>query len=114
MIAQLLLSALLLFLLLYAWHASREVPLIALSIGIASGLGFYFVWMPDQANWLASQVGIGRGADLFLYLWVVVSLLFILQLHLKLRAQMTLVTRLARHIALAEASGDPAAPGTGD
>lgn len=113
MIAQLLLSLLLVAMLLYAWHASRQVPLIALSIGLAGLFGLYFVWVPEQANVIAEWIGIGRGADLFLYLWVIVSLLFILQLHLKLRAQLDLLTRLARHIALAEAKDGKGSPQAG-
>jgi hypothetical protein len=52
---------------------------------------------------LAELAGIGRGVDLIIYTWVVISLLVVLNLHLKLRAQMELITALAREIAIANA-----------
>jgi small membrane protein len=52
---------------------------------------------------LAEVAGIGRGVDLIIYTWVVISLLVVLNLHLKLRAQMELITALAREIAIANA-----------
>ena len=64
--------------------------------------------MPSYSTWLAEFVGIGRGVDLILYTWVGISLIVILNLHLKLRTQLELITILARKIALAE----PAAPST--
>ena len=45
--------------------------------------------------------GIGRGVDLILYLWLVISLIVVLNLHLKLRAQMEIITVIAREIAIA-------------
>jgi hypothetical protein len=103
MIAQLLLSALLVAMLAYAVIAARRTRLVATLIGLAALAGIYFVWSPASANWLAHEVGIGRGADLVLYLWVVLSMLVGLNLHLRLRTQAELTTRLARALALAEA-----------
>ena len=65
--------------------------------------GLYFVWFPSHATILAELAGIGRGVDLILYVWVVISLLIVLNLHLKLRAQMELITALAREIAIVKA-----------
>jgi small membrane protein len=48
--------------------------------------------------------GIGRGVDLIIYTWVAISLLVLLNLHLKLRAQMDLITVLARQMAIAGAA----------
>src|SRR5262245_9243921 len=103
MIAQLVLTALLLGVLLYAWTEYRRSPAVAgVAVLVAFG-GLYFVWFPDHATALAELVGIGRGVDLILYIWVVISLLVMLNLHLKLRAQMELITELAREIAIAKA-----------
>jgi small membrane protein len=103
MIAQLVLTALLLGVLLYAWTEYRRSPAVAgVAVLVAIG-GLYFVWFPDHATALAELVGIGRGVDLILYIWVVISLLVMLNLHLKLRAQMELITELAREIAIAKA-----------
>jgi small membrane protein len=109
MIAQLLLSGLLFGILLYAWAEYRRSPVVALLSVWTAFAGLYFVWIPSHATRLAEFVGIGRGVDLILYTWVVISLVVLLNLHLKLRAQMELITVLARTLAIAEASRGKAA-----
>src|SRR5215469_18847887 len=108
MIAQLILTALLLGIVLYAWTEHKRSRAIGLLAMFAAMTGLYFVWMPSHATWLAELVGIGRGVDLILYVWVIISLLVMLNLHLKLRSQMELITALTRELALANAR--PAAP----
>ena len=103
MIASILLSTILCGILVYAWSEQRRVPLVAICTIIAAVGGLYFVWFPSQANQLAELVGIGRGADLILYMWVLISLLILFNLHLKLRSQMELITELARDLALLQA-----------
>ena len=110
MIAQIGLTALLLCIMVYAWTEYRRSPVIGIVAVAAAGAGLYFVWLPSQATWLASLVGIGRGVDLILYVWVVISLIVFLNLHLKLRAQTETITVLAREIAIANAR--PAKPTT--
>jgi hypothetical protein len=39
----------------------------------------YFVWVPSHATRLAEFVGIGRGVDLNIYIWIVISLLLLTQ-----------------------------------
>jgi small membrane protein len=106
MIAQLMLSAMLFAVLLYATMTYRQAPIIGLLAVLAAFSGLYFVWVPHHATWLAELAGIRRGVDLFLYVWVVISLIMLLNLHLKLRAQLELITRLARSIAIADATRD--------
>jgi small membrane protein len=103
MIAQLILSVLLAAILLYAWSEYRRSPVVALLSVLVTSAGLYFVWVPAHSTRLAELVGIGRGVDLILYLWVVISLIVLLNLHLKLRAQMEIITVLAREIAIANA-----------
>jgi small membrane protein len=103
LIEALVLSALLAAILLYAWTEYRRSPAVAfLTVAIASS-GLYFVWMPEQSTQLAELVGIGRGVDLILYVWVCISLVVLLNLHLKLRTQTELITTLARKIAITDA-----------
>jgi len=109
MIAQILLTALLCGVLLYAWKEYRRSPIIAFLSVMAACWGLYFVWVPDHATELAHFAGIGRGVDLILYTWVVISLILLLNLHLKLRAQMETITALARAIAIANATRSPGA-----
>jgi small membrane protein len=107
MIAQFILTILLAGILLYAWTEYRRSPVVALLTLFIAGAGLYFVWVPDHSTQLAELVGIGRGVDLVLYTWVCISLIVLLNLHLKLRTQMELITTLARKVALADASRPP-------
>jgi hypothetical protein len=104
MIAQFFLTALLFSILLYAWRTYRLAPAVGLLAVAAALAGLYFVWFPAHATALAEFAGIGRGVDLIVYIWVVISLIMLLNLHLKLRAQMEVITALARTIALANAA----------
>ena len=70
-------------------------------------VGVYFVWQPNHATIIAKTVGVGRGADLLLYCWIVISLLLIVLLNRKLRKHMELITKLSRHIALSSVAGAP-------
>jgi hypothetical protein len=103
MIAQLVLTTLLAAILLYAWTEYRRSPVVALLTVFVASAGIYFVWVPEHSTQLAELVGIGRGVDLILYIWVCISLIVLLNLHLKLRTQMELITTLARRIAIADA-----------
>jgi hypothetical protein len=103
MIAQLILTAFLLGILLYALTEYQRSPAVGLIAVLAAVGGLYFVWVPSHATRLAEIVGIGRGVDLIFYIWIVISLLLLLNLHLKLRAHMELITVLARELAIANA-----------
>jgi small membrane protein len=103
MIAQIGLSVLLAGIMIYAYTQYARSPAIAFVALLIATAGVYFVWLPEHATWLAEQVGIGRGVDLIIYIWVVLSLLVMLNLHLKLRSQMELMTILARELAIANA-----------
>ncbi len=104
MITQAVLSLLLSGIVVYAWAERRRSPLVGLLSMLAALAGMYLVWIPAHATALAEMAGVGRGVDLILYIWVVISLLLFLNLHLKLRAQMDLITTLARAITIANAS----------
>jgi len=103
MIAQVILSILLAGILVYAFSEYARSPAVAVLAGLVTTAGLYFVWVPEHSTQLAELVGIGRGVDLILYIWVCLSLIVVLNLHLKLRTQMELITALARKIALADA-----------
>lgn len=103
MIAQVLLSILLGFVLVCAWAQYKRSPLVAGASMLAGLAGLYLVWTPEQSTAVAEFIGIGRGADLILYLWVCISLNMLLSLHLKLRVQHETLTKLARAMALQNA-----------
>ena len=103
MIAQAILSLLLCSVLIYAWAEYRRSPVVALVSLVASLVGLYLVWIPSHTTRVAEFIGIGRGADLVMYLWICISLIVMLNLHLKLRSQYEVITALARAIALSNA-----------
>ena len=113
MIAQILLTAMLFTILLYASMTYRQAPIIGFLTVLAAFWGLYFVWFPSHATRLAELVGISRGVDLILYTWVVISLIMLLNLHLKLRTQLELITLLARKIAIADAARSLPSPSEG-
>ena len=103
MTAQLLLSFLLGAILIYAFAERRRSPVVGVLALVTAAAGLYFVWVPAHATALAELAGVGRGVDLIMYTWVVLSLLVLLNLHLKLRKQTEALTGLARAIAIGEA-----------
>lgn len=103
MIFQILLALGLLIIIVYAFTQKAKSPLVSIMTMLSALAGLYFVWAPDQANAIAHAVGIGRGADLTFYCWIVISLAILLNLHFKIRSNLELLTELARKVAIAEA-----------
>lgn len=69
------------------------VPLVAI----------VFVWFPGMTTEMAKAAGIGRGADLILYCWVVVTMLLGAVSHLRVHAVHRDLTQLARSVAINQA-----------
>jgi small membrane protein len=112
MIAQIIFTLMLLAVMLAAFTQFPQIPLVGGVVIWAALFGAYLVWMPDHATYLANVVGIGRGADLLLYVWILISCAILLLLYLNLREQAQLITTLARKMALSDAASqkkDPAA-----
>ena len=82
----------------------RSSPWIGGAMAITAIAGIYFAWRPDDLSQIAHLMGVGRGADLVLYIWVVVSFLALVALMLRLRALREQITQLARHAALGGAT----------
>jgi len=114
MIAQVFLTLLLLVALTYAWIATSRAPAIGVTFGLVVLGGLYFVWVPSHAIAIANRLGIGRGVDLVLYVWVVFTILAILNLHLSNRALLDRITELARRIAISDAKDSIASGKTKD
>jgi len=104
MIFSALVTLLLLGLIVYAMLQKGQFPLIGRTLPFVALLGIYVVWFPDSTSQAAHWVGIGRGADLMLYLWSLVSGLLILALRLKFVTYERRLTELARHVALVGAT----------
>ena len=59
------------------------------------------VWQPEAATRIANALGVGRGADLLLYVMFVLLVILVLLIHGKFRRYDQLITELARSAALA-------------
>jgi hypothetical protein len=100
MIAQIILTVGLSMCLFYIISLGRTLPLVRFGLLCVVLAGYVFIWFPEMTNTLADLVGIGRGADLVMYLWILISLFMILKLHIKLREHSESLTILARKVAL--------------
>ena len=103
MMIQVILSSLLMLLLLYAvgqFHRSRPISIL---IVVCCVIGIVFVIFPRFSTDIANLLGVGRGADLVLYLLAVVTLAAICNLHLRIRASHETVTDIARAMAIISA-----------
>jgi len=107
MIAKLLLTFALLGTWVYVLTQSGISRLIRMPLYFVIVAGIYFVWLPEQATSLANKLGIGRGADLIFYTWNIISFGVLINVHLKLRRNLNLVTQLARHIAMVQPYSGP-------
>ncbi len=114
MIVQILLSLGLIGVAVYAYMQRSRSRLIAWTMMLVTAFGELLVLVPEVSNDIAHFVGIGRGADLILYCFIVASLGLILNLHMKLRAMTEDMTTLARTIALLTAEKPQDAPPPAD
>jgi small membrane protein len=100
MIIQILLALMLLLLAMFVGlqaSTPRGVRLLVLTM-LAGGA--FLVWQPEHANDAASVLGVGRGADLLFYLWIVITLAVIFLLYLKIVRMNRMLTELARRLAI--------------
>jgi hypothetical protein len=87
--------------------AVRRIAMLAFAaLAIAS------VLFPETWTGVAKIVGVGRGTDMVLYALVVAFLGFTVTTYLRFREMESKYTRMARHIALAEAP--PPRPAAGE
>ena len=107
MIIQGLLIGGLLLCLLYAVMQRQQLRRLSKAIALVALSGIYFVLFPDQTNALARVVGVGRGADLVLYCWLLISLIVAMTLQLQILQLQRLLTALARDMALRTPSEAP-------
>jgi len=103
MIFQFIASGVLLCVVLYAYTQARMAPKVTAFAIVIALIGEYFVLFPEHAAFVANSVGIGRGADLVFYVWILFSLVTLLYLHLKLRVANERFVTLIRELALQRA-----------
>lgn len=106
MIIAALLIGTLAFIAAYSAFILHRGNMIGLLLIIMSIAGIFFVIFPNETNIFANALGVGRGADLLLYICFMAGVLLIFLVHIKFRQQSILITELARAVAINEALGN--------
>lgn len=83
-------------------QAAKRVGFVLFVLGNA-----YAILRPNDVTWVAKHVGVGRGADLVLYLLVIAFAFFAVNTYLRFRALERRFTDLARTIAIQGAVEPP-------
>ena len=86
--------------LVYAYVQRRSSRWISIAISATSIAGAYFVLFPDRTSQVAALVGVGRGADLVLYCWIIITLVVSVNLQFKILNLQESITELTRELAL--------------
>lgn len=105
MIIQFILVLGLLFALLYAFVQRRKSRMVSLAISATSVAGIYFVLFPSHTTAVAQALGVGRGADLVMYCWIVISLVISMNLRFRMGELHGQITELARELAIRAPNG---------
>lgn len=100
MIIQAILVAGLLACLFYAFLQRGKSRLVSAAIAATSLAGIYFVILPSHTQRLANLLGVGRGADLIFYCWIVITLVVSINLQFKILNLQSMITALTRELAL--------------
>lgn len=103
---KLVLVAALSFCAIYGWRQRRLSLFVGILLPFVCLAGVLLVLRPELSTEAANFLGVGRGVDLILYLWVAVSLLLLANIHFRLRAQHAMISVLTREVAILEADPD--------
>lgn len=102
-----LLAALVLYFVHRNSHGSRATQKIAVVLLVAFGITV--AWSPNISNEIAHRLGVGRGADLLLYVLTLAFVFSLLNHYIRSREEARRIAVLARRVAILEArmkSGD--------
>ncbi|MFN3721010.1 MAG: DUF2304 family protein [Rhizobium rhizophilum] len=103
MTIQFILAFIILILAAYAIRQIKTSAPIAICMLLCCMSGLLLVIFPAISTDIANFLGVGRGADLVIYILAVLTLGGIFNLHLRIRATQELITNLARAQAIASA-----------
>lgn len=98
---EVILTALLSIGIAFALREWKQSRILGTTIVLLTGTGIFFVWQQDVSMRVANALGVGRGADLVLYIYAAISFVLIISLLLRIRALQETLTELARAFALA-------------
>lgn len=106
MIVQLLLTLCFIVLAFFCWLRMGRVRFFAFILTLICLVGVYFIWFPNHLTYVANEMGVGRGADLLLYIFLTFVLFEFLVIRIREKERMELFTRLVRRIAIDNAKRD--------
>lgn len=89
----------------------RRSPPVSLAMLATAAAGVWFAWRPQDLTDLAHLLGVGRGADLALYIGLSLCVLALAALLLQLRHLQARFTLLAREVALMRARDEQSEQG---
>ena len=85
---------------IYAFGQRRRSGPVSYGILAAVVAGAVLILLPDFSTSIANAVGVGRGADLVFYVFMLIILAAVLNIHLRLRSDAEVLTKLARELAI--------------
>ena len=100
---QLLLIGGVVFISLYYTFRLRNAFIDLLILFTFSGLAIFFILFPGYTNTIATDLGVGRGADLLFYLCILLFIFIIIKLFARMRRLEKLLTEHIRQTAKSEA-----------
>lgn len=82
----------------YAIKAWKKIALILLAMVM-----IFAILTPDSVTWVANQIGVGRGADLLIYIMLATFLFYVLGQYVRAQDDQDRLYRLARQVAIIDA-----------
>ncbi|MBJ6981368.1 DUF2304 domain-containing protein [Luteimonas sp. MC1572] len=98
---EIILTALLSVGIAFALREWKQSRILCTAIVLLTATGIYFVWEQSASTRVAHALGVGRGADLVLYIYAAISFVLIISLVLRIKGLQETLTDLARAFALA-------------
>lgn len=95
-----IITVILLLILFFTLIQSRSNRILRAMMILSVLFGITLTWMPALSNEIANYMGVGRGADLIFYIWILISMLALVALYFTLNRQNKQITELARALAL--------------
>lgn len=87
----------------YMLTQRHRSPVIVWIVSLASLSGIAMALYPEITNDIARKLGVGRGADLLFYFWILISFFLIINVQLKLVSVNQNLTEIVRAMALESA-----------
>lgn len=103
MIIQPLLTLLLLGILFFSIRQRRIGRTLRFFVATCIAAGIVMIWMPHWSSIVANVLGVGRGADLVMYLWILFSLQAFVYLYISIKRKERQITELTRALAISNA-----------